>query len=446
VVGLLAATVLTLNSEVRMPEWDDWAYYYAIQNFSQGQFTVDTQTHSQQVAEAAGQGGRLNQYFEIRDGTWALEKAPGYVLYEIPFKLGGVPRAGNIVLALAVVVVTYLVLKRLRDEKTAMIGSLLVLFTPAALMSLNRAFMDTYASMAFLVIGGGLYIYYHLQRGRFKPLGNGLLLAGASFFIGWSVVTRYSNILIAVALALHFLIFLLIAWRNKKEINFISEVMPFLLGAGLSAAALLLYNYFVFGSPLDYGYNYSSHDARFTTKFAFQYLGQANQNGMSYPLQLILNNLRIWPYVLPIGFPLLLVGIPGVLLILYFKFKGLFKKGKPNGRWSSLQTEISWDILLVLISWFVFVFFLYMMYEFTATHGIMRGFISFDRYYLPGLFPLVIVSALVISRFPWKLYIPTIIIFTVFGALVYSQWAWNLHILPAWMFRNSVPGLGRFRN
>jgi 4-amino-4-deoxy-L-arabinose transferase-like glycosyltransferase len=88
------------------------------------------------------------------------------------------------------VIVTYILLKRLRDEKAAMIGSLLMLFTPIAMVMLNRAFMDTYASLAFLVIGGGLYIYSHLERGNLGPVKGGILLGLAFLFTGWSVIAR----------------------------------------------------------------------------------------------------------------------------------------------------------------------------------------------------------------------------------------------------------------
>ena len=35
--------------------------------------------------------------------------------------------------------------------------------TTGSLVMLNRVYMDTYASLAFLVMGRGLYIYYHRE-------------------------------------------------------------------------------------------------------------------------------------------------------------------------------------------------------------------------------------------------------------------------------------------
>jgi hypothetical protein len=145
-LGFLIAMGMTLAIPVRMTDPDDWAYYFGVQNFSQGHLVVDDQTHSRQERQARQQGGQLVQYWNIGDNRWAFEKAPGYVFYLVPFELFGIPRGSNVVLALGTVIVIFMLLKRLRDEKTAMIGALLMLFTPVGLLMLNRSYMDTYAS------------------------------------------------------------------------------------------------------------------------------------------------------------------------------------------------------------------------------------------------------------------------------------------------------------
>jgi len=122
-----AAVVLALVEPMRLTEPDDWAYYYAATNFSQGRLVIDGALHNQQVAEARLRGGELIQYVRIGANQWALEKAPGTVFYMVPFKTLGIPRAANILLLLGAVAVTYLVLKQLRDEKTACIGTVLLL-------------------------------------------------------------------------------------------------------------------------------------------------------------------------------------------------------------------------------------------------------------------------------------------------------------------------------
>ena len=343
----------------------------------------------------------------------------------------GIPRYGNVLLALGMVIVTFILLKRLRDEKAAMIGSLLMLFTPISLVMLNRVYMDTYSSLAFLVIGGGLYIYYHLERDRFTSWKGGILLFLAFFFIGWSVISRYTNLPIAVVLFLHLVVTRFIAWRKRQNTGFRMEILPLVLGIGIPMVAILLYDYFVFGSPLKTGYSISPYPI----KFAFQYLGQVDMNGVSIPGQILRYNLQGAARNLLIGFPLLIIGIPGFLVILYQKF---FKRRSADGKWSSLHTELPWDILTILICWFVFVFFLYLTYEWTAGLKEGGGFVLFNRFYLPGLFPVAIVCALIMARFPYKILIPVLVIIIAFGIMLYAQWAWNLHILPAWLTERTL--------
>jgi hypothetical protein len=319
-------------------------------------------------------------------------------------------------------------LKRLRDERAAMIGSLLILFTPISLVMLNRVYMDTYASLAFLVIGGGLYIYYHLERETLTPVKGGVLLFLAFFFTGWSVITRYTNLPIAVILALHLVIVRLMDWRKGQKTRIMREIVPLMLGIGLPVAAILVYDYFVFGSPLKYSYSFSPYPI----KFAFQYLGQ-EFNGESVPLQMIRYNLEGFSRNILIGFPLMVIGVPGFIVVLYQKFTALFKRGRPDGKWSSIRSELPWNILLILIGWFASVFFLYLTYEWTAGIKGGGGFVIFDRFLLPGLFPVVVISALIIARFPLVVLIPVISILVAFGGILYAQWALDLHILPDWL-------------
>jgi hypothetical protein len=430
-IGFIIAMALMLVAPLQMPDPDDWAYYYGVKNFSQGHFTIDNPTLYQQAMETGRQGSMLLQYLPISYNKWALEKAPGCVFYLVPFYKMGIPRWGNVLLALGMVIVTFILLKRLRDEKTAMIGSLLMLFTPISLVMLNRVYMDTYSSLAFLVIGGGLYIYYHLERHRFSSWKGGILLFLAFFFVGWSVISRYTNLPIAVVLFLHLVVTRFIAWRKQQNTGFKMEILPLVLGIGLPMVAMLLYDYFVFGSPLKTGYSISPYPI----KFAFQYLGQVDMNGVSIPGQILSYNLQGAARNLLIGFPLLIIGIPGFFVILYQK---IFKRRSADGKWSSLHTELPWDILTILICWFVFVFFLYLTYEWTAGLKEGGGFVLFNRFYLPGLFPVAIVCALIMARFPYKVLIPVLVIIIAFGIMLYAQWAWNLHILPDWLTERTL--------
>ncbi|MDD5339071.1 MAG: hypothetical protein PHG35_06670 [Dehalococcoidales bacterium] len=433
IVGIcfIAAMAMILTAPVQMPDPDDWAYYYGTENMSNGDFTIGYYQLMRQSQDAGIQGGVLLQYLYIDDFKWALEKAPGCIFYLMPFYKMGIPRWGNVILALGMVIVTFILLRRWRDEKAAMIGSVLLLFTPIAMVMCNRIYMDTYSSMAMLVIGGGLYFYYHLARKELKPWAGGIILFLAFLFIAWSVIARYTNVPVAIILFAHLLITRIVDLCQGRGLKIRQEVIPVVLGIGLPLAGILVYDYFVFGSALKTGYSFSPYPIN----FAFQYLGQVDMNGASIPGQILTYNiqgaLRNWW----IGFPLMIIAIPGFLMMLYFKF---FRKKMAAGKWSSLRDEVPWDLLLVLIGWVIGVFGLYLMYEWTAGLKEGGGFVLFNRFCLPGLFPLAIICGLIMSRFPYKILAPVLLILVVFGAMLYAQWAWNLHILPDWLSQRTL--------
>jgi hypothetical protein len=425
-IGFIIAMVLMLVPPLQMPETDDWAYYYAVRNFSQNKYTIDNETLYVEALETQQHGSVLVQYLPVSFNKWALEKSPGCVFYLVPFYKMGIPRWSNVLLALGMVIVTFILLKRLRDEKAAMIGSLLILFTPIVMVMCNRIYMDSYSSLAFMVIGGGLYFYYHLGRKNYSPFISGILLFLAFFFIGWSVVSRYTNLPIAIVLFLHLVIIRLIEWRKGQNTGIKYEILPLILGIGIPMVGLFVYDYFVFGSPLKTGYSISPYPIR----YAFQYWGLTDVNGESVPTEIFLYNLEgavrnIWT-----GFPLLVVGMPGFFVVLYQKF---FKRRNPAGKWASLRTELPWDILIVLICWFFIVLFMNLTYEWLAGLKEGWGFVLYNRFYLPWLLPLIIVGALIMTRFPYKVLIPVLVLIIGFGTMLYVQWVWNLHIFPLWM-------------
>ncbi len=426
-VAFIAATVLILATPLGMPDPDDWAYYHGAQNFAAGHFTVTNQQQLHQAIETIEHGNSLLQYLPLDYNRWALEKAPGAVFYLVPFEKLGIPRYGNVLLAFFMVLVTFILLKRLRGERAAMTGCLLTLFTPIALVMYNRSYMDTYPSLAFLAIGAGLYFYYHLERARCGRVKGGLLLFAAFLCISWSVVTRYTNVPIAALLAFHWAAAQFAGWRRGEKTRVRREILPLGLGIGLPLATMLVYDYYVFGSALTYGYAVSPYPI----KFAFQYLGQTYLDGRSVPLDILRYNAEGYARNLLIGFPLLVAGLPGFIYVLWQKAAERCGRGNAAGRWSSVRSEVSWGLLVVLTGWFVSVFGLYLGYEWTAGLKEGGGFVLLNRFLLPGLFPVVIICALVLDRFPVKVWLPVVAVLVVFGGLLYAQWSLDLHVLPA---------------
>ena len=94
----------------------------------------------------------------------------------------------------------------------------------------------------------------------------------------------------------------------------------------------------------------------------------------------------------------------------------------------------------MLAGWFIGVFVLYLGYEWTAGLKEGGGFVLFDRFLLPGLFPCRIITALIIARFPYKVLVPVMAVLLVYGVMMYLQWVYNLHILPAWLTERTLEG------
>ena len=414
--------IMVMAIPARMSGASPWAYYYAVKNFSQGKLIISDRELMSDAYDAMQQGGILMQYVKVGDNRWAVEKAPGYIFYMVPFYKLGIPRWGNIVLAAGMIAVLYLLLKRIRDELAACLGSLLILFTPMALIMANRAYMDTYASLAFAAMGGGLYFYYLLQKDAWRSIKQGVVIFFAFLLIGWSVVVRESNLLIAIVLALHYLVMRFRSLRNQEKAWLRIELPAVVLGAGLTAAVMLIYNNIVFGAPLSYGYQYSL----FPVKFAFQYLGQTDAAGHSIPLDIIMNNVKVLPLPLLEGFPVLVLFIPTIIFLTAWKI--IYGKKPSIGRWAGLEREISRGTLVTMAGIFLSVFALYYMYEFTAT-SLKEGatFFRYSRYYLPGLFPMAVICAPVLARLPKAFIIPIMSLIVTTGIVFYLQTALDIN-------------------
>jgi hypothetical protein len=304
VLAFLVAQLVVLVAPQNLQEPDDWVFRYAADNFAQGHITISDDDYIEQSQEVWADGGQLLKYSKIGE-RWALTIAPGYVFYLTPFKAVGAAGLGNTLLSLGLAATLYLLLRRLRDEKTALLGVVLLLFTPTYLAMWQRPYMDALASLAVPGIGGGLYIYYWLKRGELKPRAAAALLFGSALLVALGVMTRYANGVIAAVFVIHFAVMAVKTCLAGNRRLALREALYFGAGTLLGLIPLLWYQAAVFGSPFSFGFSYSQLPAH----FAWQY-------GDLYSIYLIVarNILALWAPLL-LGFPLLIAAVPALAAI-----------------------------------------------------------------------------------------------------------------------------------
>jgi hypothetical protein len=409
-LGVIVVIILILSVPDNFKEPDDWAYYYATENFSHGRLVIDSVLHQQQVDEAKQAGGHLIQYIQIEPDKWVFEKAPGYVYFLIPFHLFRIPQMANILLAIGLAVVTYLLLKRLRDERLACLGVILMLYTPVGLAMLQREYMDSFAATAFIGCGGGLYILFHLYYSNHNSrLKNGILLL-AGLLLGWGIATRYTNATVVLIIGLHFITTRILLINRGFWQRTIKESLSLAIGLVIPIGLLLLYHQTVFGSPWDYGYEYTS----LNVKFAYEYLG----NYRAWDI-IITNMSSLWVPLLK-GFPILIIALPSMVLMLFQKMTSTIprlRRLNQNDYWP----ELNMNLFLLLLGWFFSIFGLYIMYEWTAMRFMDPMFIIVTRFYLPALLPMALFAALLFLKIPKYFQLFLILIVSILGVLFFAQ-------------------------
>ena len=411
-LGVVVAFFLTLIIPLHMRENADWSFYSATQNFSQGRFTVDGITVGLQDNEAYKYGGQINQYVLVGDNRWALTEAPGYIFYLLPFYYMHATELGNFVLAAGMAAVTYLLLKRLKDEKTACLGSLLLLFTPVALAMMQREYIDSFGAAAFLSMGGGLYIYYCLRSQELTPRASGVLLFLAGLALGWSVAANYYNALVVLVFILHFSFMLGRSWMAGQRRKVAWSPLWIGLGLALPLAGLLVYQAAVFGSPWRFGFQYA-------------------QLPVSFSLHFLRSNIKYVTVALLTGFPLLLPGVAALFAALFQKVRWLMARRKTETS-ADFWPEMRWDILLLMAAWIAAVYGLYLNYEWTAdTQVIAMPFIVMARYYLPAALPLTVMAVLWLERVPRKLSLALTVLTLAWGVVFFAQSALSYAVVPA---------------
>lgn len=407
-LGVVLAFLLTLLVPQHMREGSDWSFQYAAQNFSQGQLTEDGITIGLEESEAHQFGGILSQYGLVGDDRWALTEAPGYIFYLLPFYYIHAPELGSLLLAAGMVIVAYLLLKRLRDEKTACAGSLLLLFTPVALAMMQRIYADSFGASAFLTMGGGLYIYYCLGARELSTRTSGILLFFAGLLLAWGAVSNYNSALVVLVFVVHFAFMLLRALMKKAPAGAFSAMI---IGLIIPFALLFVYQNAVFGSPWRFGFQYNQLPTGFSTHY-------------------FVSNIKYVSAALLVGFPLLLVAGYSFCAGICGKTR-VFFDGRPDVGNTELLPELPCDIALLLTGWAAAVFGLYLNFEFTANYRVGgMPFIILARYYLPALLPLTIAAVLLLTRVPRKLAVAVTILSIIWGVVFFAQSALSFPLVP----------------
>jgi hypothetical protein len=402
IAAFIIAQIIVLAIPMKMQEPGDWTYRYGSENFAAGQLTISDSRYIEESQAVWDSFGQLLGYARVGDDKWGLTVAPGYIFFLTPFQAAGIPKMAASLLSLGLAVVLYLLLARMKSERAAVFGVILLLFTPLYLAMWQRVYMDSLAALAFCGIGGGLYFYYWITRDRYRPGREIALLSAAGFFIAAGTAVRYTNIFIAGVFGVHF-VYMAVRCHIRRE-RFLPNGLYFLLGAALPVAGLLAYQAIVFGSPFSYGYQFS----QLPINFAWQYIG----GPIAY--QIVRTNfVNLWATLL-IAFLVSIIAVPAFLDTAYFK---LWPRRKYE-EW----TELPGHIYLVMLGWVVAVFGLYIMYDWTAYQPVASmPFPLLTRFFLPVLFPLVLLAALELARMADKAVFSILVVAAALGIIFFAQ-------------------------
>lgn len=417
--ALLLATLPPHDQRrLRMP--DPWAYEIATQQFAQGQWVLNDDQAAQARTDIRLRGGSLDQYVPIGDNQWAFRQSPGYPLLLVSFFKLGIPRAANLLLAVAAAIILYHLLARRYNDSIAVIGVVLLSWSPMSLLALHYLYMDTYASGILLAISGGILLWV---SGWEKPIkkakpkrrkkkqkqapsvpkkpsqySSWLLLFTAGLTTSWAVVVRNVNALPAVVLGGYFLYIWRQQQRQTKQWAW-SHLLAFALGGIIAAAGLLAYNAAVFGGPIDTGYAYPSPDDPL-------YLWKGNpvtqvpggtqtwlaEGSLGAIICTIVDHIRLWARPAALGWPFLPFVIVSIIWLIWRK-------------------EVS-RVTIFLLLWLLAV---YAFYAGIVFFGVTRalsvpfnqtwGFFTPARYLFPATLPFILLAVDWLARWPrrWAL-------------------------------------------
>jgi hypothetical protein len=191
---------------------------------------------------------------KVEDGYAIANRwPPGYCYLIIPFWISNMIDFINIFACALACVSTYYLAKRLYNQKTAEIAALLVIVCSLAMVMIYGRGMADYAAMAFAAFGITLFIESIRDNdvGENKKLLLGFL-GGLSF--ASAVTMRYSTIVILLGP----LIYGFIKLVKKPPLKIIKKALLFILGMLVIGSLLASYNTYLFGGPLNSGYQMST--------------------------------------------------------------------------------------------------------------------------------------------------------------------------------------------
>jgi hypothetical protein len=228
ILGGLVLIVLFLVARVVLDAFpnsgDEYAYVLQAQTYAQGQLWVDPPP----LAEAF----ELWR-FQIKNGMWLSQYAPGWALVLTPAALIKVPLwVVNPVLGVILLFAFWALAREQVGPKAAATG--VIAIAGSAFFILNAA---SYFSHVMSALCGILYSLYAVRFLRSGKPGYAVL-AGA--FVGLLGLTRTFN---AIIFMLPFVATLVVSPSRR------SGLLPFMLGGSPFAAALLAFNQVITGDP-----------------------------------------------------------------------------------------------------------------------------------------------------------------------------------------------------
>ncbi|MBE7474997.1 MAG: hypothetical protein DPW09_01145 [Anaerolineae bacterium] len=397
--------------DLRIP--DPWTYAFAIENFAQGRWVLTDEELDAGRMQFRLQGGKYIMYMQLSSDHWVLRKAPGYPLLVVPFYWLGQPRLANAVLAILSALLIYRLLATWRDELTACLGALVLLWAPISLLALHYSFMDTFASGALLVIGGALSLSYGT-----RPMGSDrypvleLFLAGLA--TGWAAIVRLPNMLL---LGLVCLYLALIIWRRRASLGRVGwlHLAAFGLGCGFALAILIGYNLAVFGHLLDTGYRYHSP---YQELFVWEAEAARALNGVPTWLAegslaaiatTLVHHLSLWLQPMLLGWPLLPLALVGLVLAC---------------RQGTTIPLPPWLASLWLLAVYApYAGLIYFGVSRELAHPFLRGwgFFAVDRYLFPASLPLALLATGLLVRLPRWAALGLVLVYMLGSAWLYFR-------------------------